>query len=226
MSQSEPDIRFDWAIYADATFAGLSMLIPIPLLDWVGEHYFRRRILTAVLRRRNNPLRRDVWDEMQREPDGGGCLAGCFGAILWLLQTIYRKLVYVLTIKEASEKLSYYWQRAFLLDYMLGRGHLQDIESARMARTAMEDVLASSSSPLRGVANQVVGSTRNILRALLRARRGRDSASAQAAEAQMRRQWNDITPYLRSLAGRYETAYEQLRTAPAPTTPQTPQANA
>ena len=40
MSRSEAEVSFDWPMYADATFAGLSLLVPIPLLDWVFEQFF------------------------------------------------------------------------------------------------------------------------------------------------------------------------------------------
>ena len=44
--------------------------------------------------------------------------------------------------KEASEKLSHYWERAYLLDYMLGAGHLGTAESARHARLALVPVVS------------------------------------------------------------------------------------
>ena len=37
----QPNTTFDWLIYADATFAGLSVLIPIPIIDWIFENIFR-----------------------------------------------------------------------------------------------------------------------------------------------------------------------------------------
>jgi hypothetical protein len=39
--------EFTWAIYGDATLAGLSALLPIPILDDVIEQRFRRRMPTS-----------------------------------------------------------------------------------------------------------------------------------------------------------------------------------
>ena len=216
MSRSEAEVSFDWPMYADATFAGLSLLVPIPLLDWVFEQFFRRRILNAVVRRSGATLSQEVWAEMQKEPGGNGLLGGCLmlpiTATVWVLKAIFRKLVYVLTIKEASEKLSYYWQRAFLLGHMLDAGHLRDLPSATVARRAMEQVLESSSSPLRGLAGQVVSGAGHVLNSLRLARRGRDNDTASAAEQQMRQQWTSFAPYLRTLAQRYDETYAAMQT--------------
>ena len=38
---------FDWLVYSDATFAGLSVLIPVPFLDALMEEYFRRAMLLS-----------------------------------------------------------------------------------------------------------------------------------------------------------------------------------
>ena len=41
---------FDWRIYADATCAGLSVLIPLPFVDTAFETVFRRRIPGTIAR--------------------------------------------------------------------------------------------------------------------------------------------------------------------------------
>lgn len=213
MPQSVADAPFDWPMYADATFAGLAVLIPVPLMDWVFERYFRRRMVASIARRRGHRLSPLVEAEFRRGT-GGGLLAGCLAlplkATVWLLKRVFRKLVYVLTIKDASDQLAYYWQRAFLLAHMLDRGHLDDPASAVRARTVMETVLEESSSPLRGLAGQVIGGTGNVLRTLRLARRGTQDATATATENQMRQQWNDVAPYLRTLARRYDETFERL----------------
>lgn len=50
-----PATQFDWQIYADTTFAGLSLLILIPLLDVAFEWFFRRRMAHTIARR-NQPF--------------------------------------------------------------------------------------------------------------------------------------------------------------------------
>jgi hypothetical protein len=49
----QPPAAFDWEVYANATFAGLAVLIPIPLVDWVFEEVFRRRMPAAIITYRN-----------------------------------------------------------------------------------------------------------------------------------------------------------------------------
>jgi hypothetical protein len=212
MPPSAADAPFDWPLYADATFAGLSVLIPVPLMDWVFERYFRRRMVAAIARRRGHTLAPAVLAELH-QGTGGGLLQGCLmlplKATVWVLKRVFRKLVYVLTIKDASDQLSYYWQRAFLLAHMLDQGHLHDPATSQRARLAMESVLETSSSPMRGLAGQVIGGAGNILRTLRLARRGTEDATAQATEHEMRQHWADFAPYLRALARRYDEAFER-----------------
>lgn len=52
----QPQTAFEWPIYADATFAGLAVLFPIPLLDWALEEYFRRRMPRTIARYRHHTL--------------------------------------------------------------------------------------------------------------------------------------------------------------------------
>ncbi|HMR66443.1 MAG TPA: hypothetical protein PKE64_20720, partial [Anaerolineae bacterium] len=47
---------FDWGVYADATMAGLAVLVPIPILDWLLEEIFRRRMPQAIARQRGQRL--------------------------------------------------------------------------------------------------------------------------------------------------------------------------
>ena len=128
----QPRTEFDWGIYADATFAGLAVLIPIPIVD-------------------------------------------------------------------------YYWHRAFLLDYMLLAGHLDDEEAAHLARQAMEQVLdTATTSPLIHLARQVAASPRHILRTLRRARQGSEDEVIQQKRSQMQQRWADFEDYLRTLAAQYD----------------------
>jgi hypothetical protein len=41
---------FDWLVYADATFAGLAILLPFPFVDSWLEGYFRRRMPGDITR--------------------------------------------------------------------------------------------------------------------------------------------------------------------------------
>ncbi len=140
----QPRTNFDWSVYADATLAGLSVLIPIPLLDTVFETFFRRRMPRSIARSHGRVLPANIQAALRLN------LRSWFQTYLMLpltltiglVRRLSRKLLYFLTIKEAADALSQYWHRAFLLDYMLAAGHLETVASAHVARQAMVSLTA------------------------------------------------------------------------------------
>ncbi len=210
---AQPRITFEWSMYADATLAGLSVLIPVPFLDNVFEAFFRRRMPSGVARSRGRVLPNAIKAELSRSSKGWltTCLTLPLTLTIGLVQRLSRKLLYFLTIKEATDKLSYYWQRAFLLDYMLAAGHLETEASARIARQAMEQVLATTSSPLKQLALQVIARTRHSWRTLRRARRGQEDEVIQETKAQLEQRWSDFAGYFEVVAARYEQQYSELQ---------------
>ena len=211
-ARDQPKATFDWPIYADATFAGLAVLVPIPVLDWVFEQFFRRRMARSIARRRGRRLEPAIRAELNQS--GRSCLGTCLTlpviATVWLAKRISHKLLYVLTIKDATDQLSYYWQRAFLIDYMLQQGHLELEGPAAVARQAMEQVLESSASPLGQLAGQVIGSTHHILQTLWTARRGGQDEVIRQLQSRMAQSWAEFEGYFRMLAARYEQTYHQM----------------
>lgn len=227
-SQSQPRTAFDWAIYADATLAALAMLIPIPVLDWIVEWFFSRRILRAISKRQARQLDPGVIRLLNKNNDRGckGYLVGCLTLPLKLtielIKSLSRKILYFLTIKDATNQLSHYWHQAFLLDHMLLAGHLDDVESAKVARLAMEKVLSTSTnSPLLKLAQQVTSSIGSVFGVLSQARRHKpdhaleqpfDTRSVRAPQAlQIGGRWSDFEAYLRRLAAQYEQVYQALQ---------------
>ena len=210
----KPRTGFAWPVYANATFAGLSVLIPIPLVDWVFEQYFRLRIPGSIARYRGNFVPARVIGIVNQSGEGclGSCLTLPFKGVVILLKQLSRKILYFLTVKEASDQLSFYWHRAFLIDYMLLAGHLEDEESARLAREAMERVLVDTTiSPLSSLAGSVVTNTRHLFRTLRRARRGEEDELVQQKKTFLARRWSEFDGYLQELAARYYHTYQQLR---------------
>lgn len=219
----KPRTGFAWPVYANATFAGLSVLIPIPLVDWVFERYFRLRIPGSIARYRGNPVPAPVIDTLNQSGEGclGSCLTLPFKAVLILLKRLSRKILYFLTVKEASDQLSLYWHRAFLMDYMLLAGHLADEASARVARQAMEEVLVdTTTSPLSSLAGSVVTGTRHLFRTLRRARRGEEDELVQQKKTFLARRWSEFEGYLQELAARYYHTYQQLQSEAANNPPE------
>ncbi|MBE2202445.1 MAG: hypothetical protein IAE79_27785 [Anaerolinea sp.] len=208
-----PDARhpvghFDWLLYADATFAGLSLLIPIPLLDVAFEWFFRRRMIKTIARRNGRSLPPTVITAINRDPDAWwqGCLTAPFKLLLLFLKRLSRKLLYFLTVKEAADQLSRYWHRAFLLDHMLRRGDLDGVETAVPALNAMHAVLKSHiSSPLTGLAAQILAGASHILRTIIRwLRRGREDEVVQNTRQAMADNWLDFADYFATVAQQYE----------------------
>lgn len=208
-----PRTRFEWPVYADATLAGLSVLIPVPFVDDAFESYFRKRMPERIARARGRELPEGVEAELTR--GDGGWLASCLmlpvTLTVGLLKRLSRKLLYFLTVKKATDRLSHYWSRAFLLDHMLSSGHLETPQSARIARRAMERVLAASSGPMRRLANQVVRGTRDVGEMLRRARRGEEDDALRQTKGDIEERWSDAAGDLKTLAARYDEVYRQLR---------------
>jgi hypothetical protein len=207
---SERSTAFEWSRYADATLAGLSVLVPIPFVDDAFEAFFRKRIPGAVARARGRAIPADVRAVLGEGDGGGGCATIPIRLTLGLLKRLSRKLLYFLTIKAATDRLSHYWSRAFLIDHMLVSGHLENAASARVARRALDEVLTTVAGPLPRLARQVIASTRNVWPALRRARRGEEAEEMREVRSQMEGHWDEAAGDLRTLAARYDAAYARL----------------
>ncbi len=230
MDAPQPDTTFDWAIYADATFAGLSVLIPIPGVDVLFERYFHQRLPWTITARRNQVLEPIIINQVNKSAKGKGCFLTCLTlpvlGVYFLLKSLSRKILYFLTVKAATDQVSYYWHKAFLLDYMLVAGHLESEASARRARHAMDQaLLMTTTSPLLNLAAQVVsgpGRIFRIFRALYHARRGEEDELIEQKKEQMLEQWTDFDEYFRTLADRYHQTYDEIKVAEATNTPKPP----
>jgi hypothetical protein len=207
-----PPTEFDWLIYADATFAGLSRLIPIPLLDLAFEWYFRQRIGPAIARRQGRPLSSTVIQQLNK---GDGCLGGClawpFTLTFQLLKRLSRKILYFLTIKEATDSLSYYWHRAFLLNYMISQGYLADPAQSQTAVNALNTTLDQPDiSPLNQVANRTVKGVNHIFSTLRKARGGQEDEVVNDARSRMARNWDQFSDYFEELTAEFEQTYQEM----------------
>lgn len=211
---------FDWLVYADATFAGLSILVPIPFVDALLEEFFRRRMPRDIARRRGRALPLAAIREVNRRR-GSGCLSGCvtlpLELIVYVLRNLYRTVLYFLSVVDASNNLSHYWHRAFLLDYMIGRGHLDTADRAVIASLALHRVLETTeTSPMVNLAQQVIETARHQIRGLMRTifrfiRRKEETEDLKKKRQTIADQWAEFHDYLLALAGRYDTAYETIK---------------
>lgn len=211
---AKPDTAFDWAIYADATAAGLSALIPIPGLDWLFEQFFRRRMPLSIANRRERQLAPPIVRKLNRGEASWlkTCLLLPFQGIFWLLKKISRKILYFLTVKEAIDQVSFYWHQAFLIDYMLRDGHLQSEESTVAARRAMWRILHNTHrSPLRHLAREIISTPGRMWRSLRRFRWGQEDEALARKKSLMSEHWGEFTDYFEKIATLYDQAYEAER---------------
>lgn len=204
---------FDWLVYADATFAGLAILLPFPFVDSWLESYFRRRMPGDIARRRGRALPRAAIREVNRARGEGllrGCLLWPFEQVIYLIRNMYRTLVYVFTVVDATDKLSHYWHRAFLLDYMILRGHLDTVEQAAVAGEALRRVLhTTETSPVRNLAEEIINFAGTHVRGLIRStvrflRRQEETAEFKRKRQTIAERWGEFHDYFVELAGRYE----------------------
>jgi hypothetical protein len=210
------DEKFDWPIYVDATLAGLAILIPIPLVDLLFEWLFKRRMPQAIARRNGRTLSPETVRQLNSSNLSYlGCLLWPLELVWLLLKRTYRTILYFLTIKEATDKLSYYWHRAFLLDWIMKRGHLSGPEESALVAEALQQVLDNlTTSPLTQLAQQVVANVRHILRSSWRwLRRKQEDKMMAETRTQMANAWRDLSAYFAQVAERYEQQLEQLHVA-------------
>ena len=96
----------DWRIFSDATCAGLSVLIPLPLVDIVFETIFRRRIPVTVAKVRRREVAPEVRRRLGQGLDGplslSGCLAIGLATVKYVLRRIWRKIIYIFAVKDAA----------------------------------------------------------------------------------------------------------------------------
>ncbi len=203
---------FNWSLYSDATLAGLSILVPVPFLDSAFEWFFKRRVAGSIAGWRGRRLAPAVLNELNRGE--GSWVQGCLLlpiTLTWgLLKRLSKKILYFLTIKEATDQLSHHWHRAFLIDYALQHGHLDSADSAQVARRAMDYALATATtSPLENLAQRVIPHTRHITQSLRKARKGEEDDVISEKRNMMAMAWAGFGEYRADVGFRYDRAYEQ-----------------
>jgi len=205
---------FDWRIYAEATCAGLTALLPIPLVDLAFEAYFRRRMPATIARVRRVD---QVEGARRRLGMGGGgpvsvkgCLSLPLGAVRYVLSKLWRKVIYVFAIADAASQVSAYWHRAYLLDHMISAGHTRSDVDWRRSVSVFEKVLTKTDTgPLIGLARQTVSSVHRVLRLLILARRRGAAEETESLSKILRSHWDVAERSLVQVALRYNDEYRR-----------------
>jgi len=217
---------FDWRIYADATCAGLTALLPVPFVDLAFEAYFRRRMPATIAKVRgqevSNRASRRFARGIGRLFSLQGCLAIPFVVVRTIVKKIWRKVIYVFAITDATSLVSAYWQRAYLLDHIIKAGHAgPDVDWPRSA-SVFEDVLEETdASPLMGLARQTVSSAHRVFRLLILARRHGAAEETESLSGILRSHWTAAERSLQRVALRYNETYARslVLDPPAPRDP-------
>ncbi len=213
--KSQAATDFNWLVYADATFAGLAVLIPVPFIDLAVEELFRRRMPRDIAWMNGRILPNPLVSQLNRRRPARpvmGCLLLPFRAVFYLFRNIFRTILYALSVADATENLGYYWHRAFLLDYAIRAGHMDVAAQGQSAAAAIDKTMGEiTTSPFTQLAQQVISEwARHLvrLRTYIRFLRTREE-SARVAETRqtMATAWKDYRDYLLTVADKYETNY-------------------
>jgi hypothetical protein len=209
---AEKGTTFDWHIYADATCAGLSVLIPLPLVDIVFETIFRRRIPGKIARALGRTIDRATGVALARPVNellsASGCLAVPLMIIRYILRRLWRKIIYIFAVKDATTALTEYWHRAFLIDHMIRAGHLDPDTDTTLAVRVFRHVLDQiDPSPLTGLARQTMANVQHVLRLLVRARRMGASEVTRSLGDVLASHWRVAEASLLSTAELYDGFY-------------------
>jgi hypothetical protein len=203
---------FDWRIYAEATCAGLTALIPLPLVDLAFEAYFRRGIPGTIARVRGRQLDPRARSRLGRGSGQLISLEGCLklpGSVLrYVVKKLWRKVVYIFAIADATSLLSAYWHRAYLLDHLIRADHAgPDVDWHRSALVFDKVLAETDTGPLMGIARQTVSSTHRVFRMLVRARRRDAVDETESLSAILRAHWDAAESSLVGVAHRYNDEY-------------------
>lgn len=203
---------FDWRIYAEATCAGLTALVPIPFVDLAFEAVFRRRMPTTIAKVHHVDQPKDVVRRFGRGSGGllslEGCLALPFVVVRYILRKVWRKVVYVLAIADATSLVSAYWHRAYLLDHIIKAGHTGVDADWRRSAAIFDKVLREADTgPLMGLARQTVSSVHRVLRLLILARRRGAAEETESLSTILRSHWTAAERSLATVALQYNEEY-------------------
>ena len=151
------------------------MLIPFPLVDLVFETVFRKRIPGKIARVRECEVAPQTRAKLARPVNDGLSWSGCFAVpfmiVRYVLRRLWRKIIYIFAVKDATTALTEYWHRAFLTDHMVRAGHLAPDVDTDLAVQVFRQVLQEiDPSPLTGLARQTVANVHHVFRLLIQAR--------------------------------------------------------
>ncbi len=105
-------------IATHAVLAGLTPLIPVPVVDDLANTYFRQRLVRSLAAARGRTLTAKDAEALAAERESG-CLAGCAGTLLvYPLKKVFRKIFFFLEWKRAVDLASRTYHFGYLVDHL------------------------------------------------------------------------------------------------------------
>ena len=213
-----PPAEFDWRRYASATLAGLTPIIPLPLVDDVVESLLARRVPAAVADAHGQTLDPAVAALFKSSKTWRQRASGCLMTPVWFLiklpLKLFKKLLIFLTVRSVANKLAEHWTRAYLIDVALRRGELEDPPTAARAVSVIDRLVAEADEPLVEAGKQVYRQLRQLpLRHWLRRAEAQPDAATQDEAAELTRErirgnWPTIAAPLEARGRRYVQAMQ------------------
>lgn len=121
-SMDQPAPSNQLTIVTHAVLAGLTPLIPIPLIDDLILNYFRRRMVRSLAAAHGQTLPAHVTEALTASEDKGwmwGCLTA---AVIYPLKALFRKIFFILEWKRVVDLTSRTYHDGFLLNEAFAQG--------------------------------------------------------------------------------------------------------
>ena len=137
-------------IVSHSVLAGLTPLIPLPIVDDLARVYFVRRLVRKLAAANGYRIGEEEIKILADEPDRG-CLRGCAIATLLLpFKLIFRKVFFFLEWKRAVDTASHVYYQGYLVDCSLAEGWCAPIgqRSFLEVRAAIDAVLGRLNTSL------------------------------------------------------------------------------
>src|SRR2546421_7877822 len=156
------------SLVTHAVLAGLTPLIPVPVVDDLAKNYFRKRLVRRLAAANSRSLSDGELSALVKERERG-CVRGCLVALLvYPLKAVFRKIFYFLEWKRAVDLASRTYHFGYLVNYAMQRGDggyaLLDVRRAADINEAIQAVCREA--PIKPVESAIGGTFRQSRRVL------------------------------------------------------------
>jgi hypothetical protein len=153
-------------ILTHAVVIGLTALIPVPIVDDMVKAYFQRRLVRKLAESHGRVLVDEDVGVLAEDAGGGGCLGCFFGALLYPILKLLRKLAFFLELKRSVDTVSLVAHHMFLVDHVLKMGWLapEGRHAAPAVRSAIDHVTGEASiRPVETAVRKTFRNSRKVL---------------------------------------------------------------